>query len=105
MRRQSQMCVTIKSRDSAGVETSVYDDLDATHTQKGAIEVNAEYGVVISNVADIFWFTPLKSTDALPIIREKHLVYTEDGTRHEIIQVVDQGGEGGRLAVITERKR
>lgn len=105
MRRQSQMCVTVRSRNTAGTESLVYEDIDATHTQKGAMEVNAEFGVVVANVVDIFWFEPLSTTGMLPIIQEKHLVYNQDGVKHEIIQVIDQGGEGGRLAVITERKR
>lgn len=104
-RRQSAQCVNIKSRDSANVESFVYSNLECTHTQKGAMEVNAEFGVVVTNVVDIYWFQPLDTTGALPVIEEKHLVYTEDNVRHEIIQVVDQGGEGNRLAVICERKR
>lgn len=104
-RRQSQMCVTIKARDSAEAESNVYSNLWCTHTQKGALEVNAEFGVVVSNVVDIFWFEPMDTTEALPAILEKHLVYDENNVRHEIVQVVNQGGEGNRLAVITERKR
>lgn len=105
MRRHSSQCTTIKNRDGAGVETVAHSDLVATHTQKGAIEVNAEFGVVVANVADIFWYEPLQTTGLLPAITENQLVYDENNVRHEIIQVVDQGGEGGRLAVITERKR
>jgi len=104
-RRQSQQCVTIKSRDSSGTESDVYVNLDCTHTQKGATEINAEFGVVVSSVMDVFWFEPMLTTGKLPVIREKHLVYDLNNVRHEIIQVVDQGGEGNRLAVLTERKR
>lgn len=104
-RRQSAQCTTIKSRDSSGTETNVYTNLMATHTQKSSLEVNAEFGVVVANVADIFWYEPLISTGALPTITENHLVYDESNVRHEIVQSVNQGGEGGRLAVITERKR
>lgn len=103
-RRRVQVTVDVSSRNSASVETVIYDDIIATHTQKSSDEVLTEFGNIIAEVTDVFYFEKLVSTGALPVILEKHVI-TSSGVKYEVFAVVDQGGEGNRLAVATNRVR
>lgn len=103
-RRRVQVTVDVFSRNSASVETVVYDGIIATHTQKSSDEILSEFGNVIAEVIDVFYFEKIASTGALPVILEKHIIRT-GGVKYEVFAVVDQGGEGNRLAVATNRVR
>lgn len=102
--RLIQVTLDVLSRNSAGSETTVYDDIIATHSQSITDEILVEFGNVVTQVTDIFKFERLVSTGLLPVILEKHIIRT-GGVKYEIIGVVDQGGEGNRLFVVTKRVR
>lgn len=103
--RRQKMTITVYSRNSAGTESAVsgLSSVSVTHTQQSARELIAEFGNIVTDVVDIFWFGKISGT--LPTITEKHLIRDASSTRYEIIGVVNQGGESNRLKIITTRVR
>lgn len=102
--RRVEVTVDVSRRNSASVETVIYNDIICTHTQRSANEVLTEFGNIVTEVADVFYFERMVSTGALPAILEKHVI-ANAGVKYEVFAVVDQGGEGNRLAVATNRDR
>lgn len=101
--RRQTMTVTVYSRNSANTESAVYASVTVTHTQQSANELVAEFGNIVADVVDIFWFEKISGT--FPTITEKHLIRDASNVRYEIIATVNQGGESNRLKVITTRVR
>lgn len=103
--RRQQVTVTVYSRNSAGTESAVsgLSSVVVTRTQQSANELVGEFGNIIADVVDIFWFEKISGT--FPTITEKHLIRDASSTRYEIIATVNQGGESNRLKVITTRVR
>lgn len=103
--RRVQVTVDVLSRNSASAETTAYGNIVSTHTQRSADEILSEFGNVVTEVVDVFYFERLRTTGALPVILEKHVIRDIDGAKYEAFAVVNQGGEGNRLAVATNRVR
>jgi hypothetical protein len=101
MRQRLTVNVYSKAVAPAYAETAVYTGLIATREQRDAFEQMSDSGAVIT-VTDVFWFEPVSGV--LPSITEGH-VMTTGGSRYEVLQVADQGGEGNRLRVMTRRFR
>lgn len=81
-------------------DTTVYNLLSAAYEQQQSTDYSDEWGKS-TQILDVFWFEPL-SSGSLPAIEPKHFI-TEGSNRYEVIEVVDQGGQGHRLKVVCRR--
>jgi hypothetical protein len=79
-----------------------YSGLKATRTQKVVREREGVLADYTSQVVDVFYIS--RQNGELPGISEEHLIRFE-GVDRKIITVVDQGGRGQTLEVITEQAK
>lgn len=84
---------------------TLYAGLKATRTQKVVREQEGVLADYTSQVVDVFYISRQAVTDGeLPEISEEHLIKFQ-GLERKIITVVDQGGRGQTLEVITEQPK
>lgn len=104
--RRVTKTITVKVKTFASgqhTEATLYSGLIATYEQRQSVEVSGEAGGMVV-VTDVFFFEPV-TTGTLPAIEEKHVLIDSGSVRYEVVSVVDQGGGGNRLEVITRRLR
>ena len=109
-RVQTTVDVLVKTKGAGSQFTeatvSGLTGLTPTFEQRSALEEGTDAGALV-NLVDVFFFERLIATNALPAIRELHvLVDSSDSTlRYEVLEVSDEGGQGNRLKVTTRRLR
>lgn len=84
--------------------TTVSANLPATHQQISVLEAAGPLGEMASVVHDLFFYDRITSTDALPVILEKHIV-SWGAVDYEVVsaKMLDELAE--RLRVETRRVR
>lgn len=81
---------------------TLYSGLKATRSQKVVREKEGVLADYTSQVVDVFYIS--RQGGELPGISEEHVIKFE-GLERKIITVVDQGGRGQTLEVITEQPK
>lgn len=101
-RRTTKTVNVVNPTYTAGVFTNpaIYSGLTAIYEQTanaGQIYAVDEQGKMLETL-DIFWFTPIIATGALPVITPKYRIVQGSNT-YEVLSVSDQGGMGENLKV------
>ena len=87
------------------VESVFLSDLMGTHQQESRSEDNTSVGAIV-NTTDTWIFERNPATGLLPPITEKHILditSVNSGVRYDVKAIDDQGGEGNRLFVLTNK--
>lgn len=84
--------------------TTVYSNLQATHQQVKALEAAGPLGEVATVIHDVFFYSRLASTGALPVIEEKHIIHW-NSVQYKVISAQELDELAQKLRVETKRSR